>query len=63
MHGCVGGMDQILAWVAWVARVHKILAWVGWAKKGREWRGCNFAHFYYSILFIIFRVNSEKGFQ
>ena len=25
VHGCVGGMGQTLAWVAWV---HKILAWV-----------------------------------
>ena len=26
----MGGEGQILAWVVWVAWVHKILAWVVW---------------------------------
>ena len=32
VRGCVGGMDQILAWVVWVAWVHKSLAWVAWVE-------------------------------
>ena len=29
VRGCVGGVGQILAWVAWV---HKTLAWVAWVE-------------------------------
>ena len=30
VRGCVGGVSQSLAWMAWVTWVHKVLAWVSW---------------------------------